>query len=119
MPLAGVLLLLSIAGCRTWGTIKDYSWKVKAPARLARDAYKSDLAFTVETRDAQGQPVQGISYWWRIDWAGVIGVHHKGRSFEEQSIRVKGAKGEAFINIFAYDDAGKETSVIREKVQIE
>lgn len=117
--LAMLLLLAPAIGCRTWGTVKDYSWKLKAPATVSKEAYKSELAFIVETRDSQGQAVEGISYWWRIDWVGVTGVHHKGKSFVEQSIRVKGAKGEAFIHIFAYDEAGKETTVAREKVQIE
>ncbi len=117
--LAGLLLLLSTSGCRTWGTVKEHTWKLKAPAKLDRDAYKANLVFTVETHDGRGQPVEGLSYWWRIDWVGVVGVHHKGKSFDEQSIRVKGAKGEAFINIFAYDEEGKESAVAREKIQIE
>ena len=117
--IAGLLLLVAASGCRSWGTVKGYSWKLKAPAAVSKEAYKAELGFLVETHDSQGQAVEGISYWWRIDWVGVTGVHHKGKSFDLQSIRVKGAKGEAFINIFAYDEAGKETSVVREKVQVE
>lgn len=118
----GIALLLLLAvgsGCRTWGTVKDFSWKVKAPAKLLRDAHKPELAFVVETYDANGQPVEGISYWWRVEWVGSFGALHKGKSFKEQEIRVKGGRGEAVIQILAYDDSGKETTVAREKIQIE
>ena len=81
------------AGCRTWGTVDEFKWKLIAPEKLKRDAYKPELAFTVETLNQQGQPVEGISYWWRIEWVGVFGTLHKGKSFSEQSIRIKGSRG--------------------------
>lgn len=96
-----------------------HSWKLNAPAKVLRDAYKPELVFTVETRDARGEPVEGISYWWRIEWVGIFGVLHKGKSFEEQSIRVKGSRGEAFLQIMAYDRDGRETTVVRQAFKVE
>jgi hypothetical protein len=69
------------------------------------------LVFTVETTTPEGQRVEGISYVWQVEWVNVHGSNHKGRSFEPQSVTVKGSPGTAHLRIYAYDKNQKLVEV--------
>jgi len=98
------------AGCRTWGTTEGTQWAVKAPSKVPHNP-NDKLVFTVETTTPDGQRVEGLSYVWQVEWVNVHGSNHKGRSFEQQTISVKGSPGTAYLRIYAYDKNQKLVEV--------
>ena len=97
------LALTLVAGCYVAATAEEYRWTVKAPSKVALD---SKLHFTAESRTADGASVPDAPFVWRVDWVGVKGVRHQGRSFFEERILVKGESGTAVLRIFAVDHVG-------------
>ena len=111
-----VVALLGTSGCRGRALKDDYAWA----ARIAkRDVNRGeDLRFRVETRDRSGQPVEGVRYLWSVDWVGLNGARHRGTSFKDELLRVKGGEGRAFLRIYAYDAGGAVTQVLKEPFEV-
>src|SRR6516165_999656 len=97
--LAPALLLLILAACRTYVTQGEHTYKVSAPDHVNRG---EDFLFTVTVSDPGGQEVSKVFYHWYVDWEGVEGLKHKGRSGVSQHIRVKGTPGSAILHILGY-----------------
>jgi hypothetical protein len=116
MRVAATLLILSLAGCGSWGRRDDHVWSVQIPRKTLKRG--EDLQFRVETRDRTGRAETEVRFYWSVDWVGLTGSRHKGRSFEPLDIRSKGGAGEAFLRIFAYDPAGDVVEVLREPIQV-
>jgi hypothetical protein len=108
--------LLALAGCSSWGLKDSYSWSVQISTKTLNrgEAFR----FRVETRDKAGNPVADVKFYWSVDWVGLNGSRHKGRSFEELDIRSKGAAGQAFLRVYAYDAAGNVVQVLKEPFQM-
>ena len=109
-----VLFALSLlpAGCRTWATAEGTHWTVQAPSKVPHNP-NDKLVFTVEATNAESQRVEGVSYVYQVEWVNVHGSNHKGRSFEQQSITVKGSPGTAYLRIYAYDKDQKLVEVAK------
>ena len=76
------------------------------------------LSFSVETTTPGGAIEQGVPYIWVVDWVGVQGVEHQGRSYREESIRVKGGAGTARLRILAIDRGERLVEVASIPVEI-
>jgi hypothetical protein len=105
-----VAVSLLPASCRTWGTAEGTHWAVMAPPKVGHNP-NDKLVFSVETTTPEGNRVEGISYVWQVEWVNVHGSNHKGRSYEPQSITVKGGPGTAYLRIYAYDKNQKLAEV--------
>lgn len=118
-----VAILLAIVpgfGCRTWGTVEDYRWTIKAPAKVQKPIREnSQIVFQVESHLVTGEPVESISFYYVIQWVGLQGWDHKGKTFQDQSIRVKGSAGTAYIKIYAYDKDDRLIEVARQDFEVE
>ena len=118
MRMMPVLAILALAACRApAGLNEDYAWSL----RLAREPVcrGERLAFTVETRGSDGAEKRDVGYSWSVDWPGLPGAMHRGRSFAEESIRAKGLPGTAQLRIYAQDRAGRRVQVLRREVRME
>jgi len=118
-----LFLIVSLAACRTWARVEDnLAWTLVVPEKVH---YGADLVFTVQARTANGEPADGVSFLWAVDWVNAegarrgSGVRHKGRAFEPQDIRVKRSTGEALLRIYAYDSAGNVHQVAQKEFQVE
>lgn len=118
--LAGALLgTLLLGGCRTWGTVDGYKWTIKAPKKVMKHLRESNqLVFQVESHLSTGEAAEGISFYYVIQWVGLQGWDHKGTTFDDQSIRVKGSPGTAYIRIYAYDKDDKLAEVAKEAFEV-
>ena len=105
-------------GCRTWGTVEGTTWTLKAPSKVAYGP-GNKLVFTVETTTPEGKRVEGLSYDWIVEWVNLHGSSHKGKSFAEQSISVKGSPGTAYLRIYAYDKDQKLVEVAKQSFVVE
>ncbi|HEX7901630.1 MAG TPA: hypothetical protein VF950_27980 [Planctomycetota bacterium] len=113
---AAILIVLGLTGCRSWALKDDYQWAVQMPRKSLNRG--EALQFRVETRDKSGNPVAEVSFLWSVDWVGLNGSRHKGRSYEPLDIRSKGGSGEAFVRIYAYDADGNVVQVLKEPFQV-
>src|SRR5688572_17803508 len=104
------LALALVAGCFVASEAGEYRWTVKAPSKVALD---SKLHFTAEAVAPDGTPVADAPYVWRVDWVGVHGIRHQGRSFDEERIQVKGDPGRAVLRILAVDRYNHMVEVAR------
>ena len=111
----GLSLMALLASCTSAAKAKDHVWSVKAPPRVEAE---SKLHFTVETTTSSGTPERDIPYVWKVDWVGIDGSHHNGRSYVEQSIRVKGSPGRAKLRILAKDAADELTEVASAMIEV-
>ena len=89
--------LTLLSSCKVAAPAEEFRWKVEAPASVNEEGR---LHFTVETRQ-NGTPVHGVPYVWKVHWVGVEGIRHQGYSFDNETIRVKGAPGKATVQILA------------------
>ena len=88
-------------GCGTpWAIHDQYSWKIVAPAKVARAA---DLPFHVEASSKDGQEARELKFRYVVDWSDIKGSRHTGETFVPQLIRVKGNPGKALLRVYAYD----------------
>ena len=113
---AAIAILLGLAGCGSWGRKDDFAWAVQMPRKSLNRG--ESLGFRVETRDKAGNPVPEVRFYWSVDWVGLNGSRHKGRSYESLDIRSKGAPGQAFLRIYAYDADGDVVQVLKEPFQV-
>jgi hypothetical protein len=109
------LALTLVAGCYVAATTEEYRWSVRAPSKVSID---SKLHFSVEARGKDGTPVADVPYVWRVDWVGVKGIRHQGRSFDEEHLLVKGEPGTAALHILAFDPGGHLVEVARIAVEV-
>ena len=86
--------------CSTWAKLPDHAITVVAVERLNLG---EDFTFTVNIKDATGQPIKKANYEYRIDWVGVKPSNGKGKSGILEAIRVKGEKGTVTLHILGYD----------------
>jgi hypothetical protein len=116
MRIIAASCVIVLAGCGSWGRRDDYVWTVQLPRKTLNRG--EDLQFRVETRDKGGNPATEVRFYWSVDWVGVSGMRHKGRSYEALDIRSKGGAGEAFLRIYAYDPDGNVVQVLKEPFQV-
>ena len=112
---ASLLGLCLAAGCLVAATTEEYRWSVHAPSKVSMDGR---LQFTVEARASDGTPVVDVPYVWRVDWAGVHGIRHQGRSSDPERILVKGEPGTAVLHILAFDRSHHLVEVASATVQV-
>jgi hypothetical protein len=93
------ITLLSVTGCRSWAAMKELKLTINAPAKVAR---KGEFYFTVNGVDRDGEQAS-FAYQWMIQWVGVEGATHKGKSGANEKISVKGGTGKAMLVILGYD----------------
>ncbi len=91
--------LFSLGGCRSWASMQELKLSINAPAKVSR---KGDFHFTVNGVDRDGQPAW-FAYQWKIQWVGVEGSTHKGKSGSNEKISVKGGAGKAMLLILGWD----------------
>jgi len=115
--LTPILSTALLAGCLVTGPASGTTWTLRAPGSVVH-APHSRLRFTVETLASDGRPVDGVHYIWSVDWVGLHGAEHQGRSFREESILVKGEPGAAVLRIFAHDGGGGLVEVARSSVLV-
>jgi hypothetical protein len=72
-----------------------------------------------DVRGADGAEKRDVGYSWSVDWPGLPGAMHRGRSFVEESLRVKGLPGTAQLRIYAEDGAGRRVQVLRQPFETE
>jgi hypothetical protein len=113
---ATLLVLAGLAGCGSWGRKDDYGWSVQMPRKAVNRG--EAFEFRVETRDKNGNPAPDVRFYWSVDWVGLNGSRHKGRSYEALDIRSKGGVGEAFLRVYAYDADGDVVQVLKEPFQV-
>jgi len=112
-----ILSALLLTGCLVTGPAAPYRWTLRAPASVVH-ALHSRLHFTVETATTDGRTVDAVPYVWAVDWAGLRGVEHQGRSFREEHILVKGEPGVAVLRILASDGGDRLVEVARAEIQV-
>jgi hypothetical protein len=110
-----VLALTLVAGCYVAATTEEYRWSVKAPTKVSLEA---KLHFTVEATTLNGTPIADVPYVWRVDWVGVKGIRHQGRSSGEERIVVKGEPGTAVLRILALDRSHHLVEVARATLDV-
>lgn len=115
--LLGLLGALLLGGCHLCAMAEDYKWTLKAPPAVVL-APHSRLHFSVETTAADGRPIAEVPYVWTIDWVGLRGVEHGGRSFREESNLVKGEPGPAVLRVLACDRYDRLIEVAQATVQV-
>ena len=99
MKSLSALSLAILAGCYTAAPAGEHVWNLKLPKSVALE---TKLVFRAEAHTPDGTPVQGVPYVWRVDWVGVQGTRHQGRSFEDEKITAKGQPGTAVVRVFGY-----------------
>ena len=116
-PCIAFLFAMGLSGCHVASYADGYRWTVKAPAKV-EDAPHSKLHFVVETTSPSGAAAEGVEYVWFVDWVGVHGVEHQGSSYREESIRVKGGPGVAWLRILAVDRYGRLVEVAKASFEV-
>jgi hypothetical protein len=116
IALLGSIPLLLLACGAPWAQLEDgLTWKVVAPAKVARAA---DLSFRVEASTKDGKDAREIKYRFVPDWAGVKGSRHTGETFVQQLVRVKGSPGKGVLRIHVYDAIGALHQVAQHEFEI-
>ncbi len=110
------ILLLALVGCKTWATKEDFTWSFRAPERIRLG---QDIVFTAEARNAQGEVQPDVFFYWSVDWVGLPGSRHKGRSLQALDLRSKGSPGTATLRIFGYNPEGDLVVVAQHPFQVE
>lgn len=94
------VVLVALLGCKDWAQSGVHTVSITAPASIAQ---KGEFYFTVTAKDKEGQPV-AVSYQWSIEWVGVEGSNHHGKTGVSEKIRVKGGVGNATLRIMGQDE---------------
>lgn len=110
------LLLATLTSCRVWARVEHgFAWKIVGPKEINRG---EDLVFHVQAYSPDGVAAEGYSILWAIDWVGVRGSRHKGRTFSMLDIRSKGSTGRGAIRVYAYDADGNVSQVAKEEFEV-
>jgi hypothetical protein len=116
--IAFVLLLgiPAVSGCTTWAEAGVHKALIQAPATVNRG---EKLFFTVTLQDAAGIEKKGVAFQWKVDWVGLEGMLHKGKSAVEQRINVKGTPGTAVLTIFGLNDQDEPVEIGKREFRVE
>ena len=99
--LALAMLAILAPACKTAMAVKgQHKASLEALSKVSRG---EEFAFTVILTDASGQRADDVSYQWKVDWVGLPGMMHKGKSGVPTKIRVKGQPGKGTLTIFALE----------------
>ena len=104
-----------LAACKDWAQIGVQTLTISAPASVN---YNGEFYFTVVAKDAEGRQTSA-SFQWSIEWVGLEGSTHKGKTGVSEKIRVKGGTGTATLRIFGYDAQGNWGEIAKHVFQIE
>jgi len=91
--------LAALAGCKSWASLQECKISINAPDKVAR---KTSFTFTVSAVDQNGGKTH-VAFQWKIQWVGLEGSTHKGKTGSAESISVKGSPGKAMLVILGYD----------------
>ncbi len=116
LPALLVAGLATLPGCKSWVYLGDHTVTVNAPSKVHRG---DNFAFTVFVKDRAGTDLRKVEYEWAIDWVGVQGSTHKGKSGKQEEIRVKGSPGTATLHILGYDANDVFGEIARHAFQVE
>lgn len=98
--LALAALALLAPACKTMAVKGQHKASLEAASKVNRG---EEFVFTVTLTDASGQKVDDVYYQWKVDWVGLPGMVHKGKSGVPSKIRVKGQPGKATLYIYAQE----------------
>jgi hypothetical protein len=110
------MLLLTLVGCATTVTKGEHTVTLSAPEKVNRG---EEFIFRVFVKDLAGQEQRKAVYHWSIDWEGLEGMKHKGKSGLAEHIRVKGSPGTAVLHILGVDAAGELVELARHSFKVE
>jgi len=113
--LALALGLIPLVGCKDWAQAGVYTLEINAPARVSRGG---EFYFTLSAKDKGGQAVR-VAYQWKLDWVGLEGTTHKGRTGDSEKIRVKGGVGTATLHILGYDAQDNWGEIAKHAFEVE
>ena|SRR5579859_4378425 len=113
--LALALGLLGLAGCKDWAQTRLYTLSINAPARVSRGG---EFYFTLTAKDKEGQGVR-VAYEWKLDWVGLEGTTHKGKTGDSEKIRVKGGAGTATLHVLGYDAQDNWGEIAKHAFEVE
>ena len=114
--LAFALGLLALTACKDWAELSVQTVSINAPARVSRSG---EFYFTLTVKDREGQVARKVAYQWSIEWVGVEGSTHKGKSGESEKIRVKGGIGTATLRILGYDAQDNWGEIAKHTFEVE
>jgi hypothetical protein len=92
--------LLALIGCKGWAQTGVQTISINAPSSVNQHG---EFYFTLTAKDRDGQPAS-VAFQWSVEWVGVEGSTHKGKSGVSEKIRVKGGLGDATLRILGYDE---------------
>ncbi|HLY10107.1 MAG TPA: hypothetical protein VKW04_12440 [Planctomycetota bacterium] len=107
--------LLLLTACKDWAQAGTQTLTISAPTSIPRGG---EFYFTVLAKDKEGQAVS-VSYQWSIEWVGLEGSNHKGKTGVSEKIRVKGGAGSATLRILGYDAQGNWGEIAKQVFQVE
>jgi hypothetical protein len=110
------VLILIVGGCRTSIPQGQLRFSIVAPEKVNRG---EEFSFSVTVTDASGMEVPKAVYHWFVDWEGVEGLRHKGKSGHSQHLRVKGSPGAAVLHIVGFDQDGLQKELARHEFVVE
>jgi hypothetical protein len=110
-----LLVAGTLTGCRSWASTSEQKLSINAPDRVS---IKGTFYFTVSGVGNDGQP-SSFAYQWTIQWVGVEGSKHKGKSGVTEKISVKGGAGKALLKIYGYDPHDNWTEIANHAFDVE
>lgn len=108
-------VLLSLAGCKTWTQVGTHAVSISAPTRVN---VNGEFYFTLFAKDKDGKPATA-AFQWSVQWVGLEGGTHKGKSGVSEKIRVKGGKGPATLLILGYDAQDNWGEIAKHSFEVE
>jgi hypothetical protein len=110
------LLGLLQPACKSWANLQEHKVTVQGPERATRG---QDYSFTVYVNDMAGQTLKKIEYEYKIEWVGIEGSTHKGKSGILEKIRVKGNAGTATLSIIGYDTRENFDVIVKHPFEVQ
>jgi hypothetical protein len=107
--------LLPLVGCKDWAQSGQYTFSINAPTRVSRGG---EFYFTFTAKDKEGLPVK-VAYQWKVEWVGLEGTTHKGKSGDAEKLRVKGGVGTATLRILGYDAQDNWAEIAKHAFEVE
>lgn len=102
--------------CKSWANLQEHKVTVQGPERAVRG---QDYSFTVYVNDMAGQTLKKIEYEYKIEWVGIEGSTHKGKSGILEKIRVKGNAGTATLSIIGYDTRENFDVIVKHSFEVQ